>query len=127
MAFLKELEFFFFYKKIILYIEKVKVKFSQNFWLMISTLKKIKQIYKDRNGSKVTGLGLIQNFSGCPERDTSCRGCHSGPRSCHQSVETSTTTQEPEGPLGASNLIKSEQYCSLSFSHLSHWIYRPQL
>ena len=27
-------------QKIIVYIEKVKVKFFQNFWLMISTLKK---------------------------------------------------------------------------------------
>ena len=29
-----------FLQKIILYIKKVKVKFSQNFWLMISSLKK---------------------------------------------------------------------------------------
>ena len=37
-------------QKIIVYIEKVKVKFFQNFWLMISTKK---QIYKDKNGDRI--------------------------------------------------------------------------
>ena len=39
MALFKKLEIFFL-QKIILYIEKVKIEFSQNFWVMISTLKK---------------------------------------------------------------------------------------
>ena len=126
MAFLKELEFFFLQKKHSLY-RKSKSQIFPEFLVDDFNPKKNKTNLQRQKWLQVTGLGLIQNFSGCPERDTSCRGCHSGPRSCHQSVETSTTTQEPEGPLGASNLIKSEQYCSLSFSHLSHWIYRPQL
>ena len=42
----------FFLQNINLHIEKIKVKFSQNFWLMISTLKKIKEIHKDRKGSR---------------------------------------------------------------------------
>ena len=40
MALFEKLKKNFFLQKIILYIEKVKVKFSQNFWLMISTVKK---------------------------------------------------------------------------------------
>ena len=43
-------------------------------------------------------------LSSCPEKDLSCKGCVTGPKSCDQSLVT--TTQEPETQFGKNNLVK---------------------
>ena len=50
--------------------------------------------------------------SSCPEKDYSCKGCVTGPKSCDQSLVT--TTQEPDTQFGKNNLVKNVSY----FIHL---------
>ena len=47
---------------------------------------------------------LLFSLSSCLEKDYSCEGCVTGPKSCDQSLVT--TTQEPETQLGRNNLVK---------------------
>ena len=45
-------------------------------------------------------LEIVKTYwlSDCPDREVGCQGCFTGPRSCQQSIVT--TTQEPESQLG---------------------------
>ena len=47
-------------------------------------------------------------LSSCPEKDYSCGGCVTGPKSCDQSLVT--TTQEPDTQFGKNNLVKNVSY-----------------
>ena len=61
--------------------------------------------------------------SECPDTNTECTGCHSGPPTCQ--LQMGSTTPQPHNELG--EVCSQEQCYMLVFRHHNHWRIRGLL